>query len=110
MTVGNRMKRRRKELGMNAETVAQLLNVSPSTIYRYENGDIEKMGIDKLWPIAKAIQTTPEYLMGWEDKKPAPISESELDLKLIDLLVQLQPDELAKVDAFAQGLIAARKA
>lgn len=65
MTVGERIKARRKQIGMSAERVAAELQVSPSTIYRYENGDIEKMGIDKLEPIASAIHTTPAYLMGW---------------------------------------------
>lgn len=37
MTVGERLKRRRKELGMSAEAVAEKLGVSPSTVYRYEN-------------------------------------------------------------------------
>ena len=67
MTVGERIKQRRKQLGINAEQVAADLGVSPSTVYRYENGAIEKMGIDKLEPIADALHTTPEYLMGWTD-------------------------------------------
>lgn len=66
MTVGERMKARRKQIGMSAEQIAEKLNISPSTIYRYENGDIEKMGIDKLTPIADALRTTPAYLMGWD--------------------------------------------
>lgn len=66
MSVGERMKARRKQIGMSAEQIAEQLNISPSTVYRYENGDIEKMGIDKLTPIAKALRTTPAYLMGWD--------------------------------------------
>lgn len=65
MTVGERMKDRRKQIGMSAEEIATQLGLSPSTVYRYENGDIEKMGIDKLGPIASALHTTPAYLMGW---------------------------------------------
>lgn len=73
MTTGQRMKARRKEIGMSAERVAELLNVSPATIYRYENGDIEKVPGDRLGPIAKALQTTPAALMGWEEfQKPFP--------------------------------------
>ena len=67
MRVGERMKQRRKQIGMSAEQVAEKLGISPSTVYRYENGEIEKMGIDKLEPIAAAIQTTPAYLMGWDE-------------------------------------------
>lgn len=68
MTTGERMKQRRKELGFSAEKVAERLGVSPATIYRYEKGDIEKVPVDSLAVIAKFLQTTPAYLMGWEDK------------------------------------------
>lgn len=67
MFTGERIKLRRKELGMNAEALASACGVSPATMYRYEKGDIENMGIDKLSPIAKALHTTPAFLMGWSD-------------------------------------------
>lgn len=60
------MKDRRKAIGMSAERLAETLGVSPATIYRYENGDIEKVPGDRLAPIAAALNTTPAYLMGWE--------------------------------------------
>lgn len=84
MTVGERMKHRRKQLGLNAEQVAAKLGVSPSTVYRYENGSIEKMGIDKLAPIADALQTTPAYLMGWEE--PEVPTAPEIPIQLEDAL------------------------
>ena len=61
------MKSRRKAIGLSAERVAETLGVSPATIYRYENGDIEKVPGERLEPIARALQTTPAYLMGWEN-------------------------------------------
>jgi transcriptional regulator with XRE-family HTH domain len=39
-----------------------------STIYRYERGDIENATIDVLPRLARALQTTPQNLMGWDDK------------------------------------------
>lgn len=65
-TIGERIKARRKKIGMSAEQIAEQLNVSPSTVYRYENGDIEKMGIDKLTPIATALHCSPAYLLGYD--------------------------------------------
>lgn len=64
MTTAERMKFRRKELGLSAEYVADKLGCSPATIYRYEKGDIEKMPLDILVPLASILQTTPVYLMG----------------------------------------------
>lgn len=71
MTTGQRMKIRRKEIGLSAERLAELLGVSPATIYRYENGDIEKVPGDRLGPIAEALRTSPAFLMGWDDATDA---------------------------------------
>lgn len=67
MTTGQRIKDRRKAIDISAEKLAEMLGVSPATIYRYENGDIEKIPGDRLGPIATALRTTPAYLMGWVD-------------------------------------------
>ena len=77
MTTGQRMRERRKEIGLSAEKVAEMLHLSPATIYRYENGDIEKVPGDFLSPIAKVLNTTPAYLMGWDD---APLPSNLLPL------------------------------
>lgn len=67
MDIGKRIKDRRKQLGISAETLAEAISVSPATIYRYESGDIEHMGVDKLTPIARYLGTNEAYLMGWTD-------------------------------------------
>ena len=68
MEVYERIKLRRKEIGLSAETVAERLGVSPATIYRYENNDIKKFPTDILEPLAKVLHTTPAYLLGIESK------------------------------------------
>lgn len=67
MEIQDRIRERRKELGLSAEYVAEQLQVSPATIYRYENKDIKKFPLDILEPLAKVLHTTPSYLMGWDD-------------------------------------------
>ena len=67
MYTGKRMKQRRKELGIKAEEVAEALGCSRSTIFRYENGDIEKVPSSLINMIAKVLETTPSYLIGWSD-------------------------------------------
>ncbi|MGL6202088.1 MAG: helix-turn-helix domain-containing protein [Lachnospiraceae bacterium] len=64
---GQRIKKLRKELNITADELAQELNVSRSTIFRYENGDIEKVPATIIEPLALALHTTPAYLMGWDD-------------------------------------------
>lgn len=67
MNVGNRIKQRRKELGISVDELAVILNKNRATLYRYETEDIETLSIETLEPIAKALNTNPAYLMGWTD-------------------------------------------
>ena len=82
--VGERIKELRKRLSLSAEKLASMINVSPATIYRWEKGHIEKVPATMLEPLADALQTTPEYLMGWETIKPKVVSTDPWD-----------PDDLA---------------
>ncbi len=87
MTIGDRIKNRRKFLKMSADELGKRLGKDRSTIYRYEKGDIENLPLDILEPIAVALETTPQYLMGW-DEKTAPESGSglsEAKKQLLDL-------------------------
>lgn len=65
--IGERMKELRQTIGISAEQVAAFLNVSPATVYRYENGDISKMPAKFIKPLAEFLHTTPANLMGWEE-------------------------------------------
>ena len=68
MNIGHRIKERRKELKISADELASKLGKDRSTIYRYEKGDIENLPLDILEPIANALLTTPQFLMGWENQ------------------------------------------
>lgn len=67
MTRGERIKQLRKALGLSAEELGTLIGKTRATIYRYENGEIEDMPITILEPLAKALNTTPAFLMGWDE-------------------------------------------
>lgn len=68
MRIGDRIKQMRKEKGISAQELGKRLGKDRSTIYRYEKGEIENLPLDILKPIAYALDTTPQYLMGWEDE------------------------------------------
>ena len=55
MSVGSRIKKRRKMLGMSAEDIAQIIGVSAATVYRYESGDIENMRTDEDYSVSVAL-------------------------------------------------------
>ena len=67
MTVGDRIRKLRKEKGISVDKLAELIGKDRATVYRYESQDIEKMPTSVLEPLAKALGTTPAYLMGWNE-------------------------------------------
>lgn len=67
MTIGQRIKFRREELGMTLEQVANVVGVGKSTVRKWETGTIENMGVDKIEKLAKAFRVPPGQLMGWDE-------------------------------------------
>lgn len=102
MGIGHRIKERRKALKMSADELGKRLGKNRATVYRYENGDIENLPIDILEPIATALGTTPQYLMGWEveTEKAAPehgSGQSAAKMKLFDLAENCTEEEAERL-------------
>ena len=111
MTAGQRMKEKRKELGLSAEFIADKLGVSPATIYRYEKGDIEKIPGNILEQISKILKTTPAYLMGWEPDDASRIRIArEVSGFTQKKLAQQIGVSVATLDAWERGYAKPRKA
>lgn len=117
MTVGERIKARRKALHISADELAAKIGVSRSTMFRYENGDIEKLPGDILVPIALHLNTTPAYLMGWSKTEnaldivfPSNDSEkSEKDEALLDMFHKLNDEGKEQLLDFADSLVKSGK-
>ena len=95
MNIGVRIKQRRKDLKISADELAHRLGKNRATVYRYENGDIENLPLDILEPIAKAHDTTPAYLMGWEEqiqKDPVGTAERHFEILMDEDFVDLFDD------------------
>ena len=67
MTIGDRIRTRREELGLTQKELAERLGYkTKSSITKIEAGD-NNLPITKVAKIAKALEVTESYLMGWED-------------------------------------------
>lgn len=92
MTIGDRIKQLREAKKMSQDELAQAVGYkSRSTVGKIELG---KMDITQssVVAIAKALGTTPGYLMGWEDNL-APSAESLENLELAKKIGQMSPDD-----------------
>lgn len=88
------------------------LKISKGLLSDLKYGRRSGVSAETAQKIAAYFDVTVGYLLGKEEtkKEPTLISESELDFRLIEMLTSLTPDEMRQVDAFVQGLLAARKA
>jgi len=70
--LGEKLKFLRKSKGMSLEQLAEIIGISRQTVHRYENGTITNIPHDKIEALARALDTTPAKLMGWEEEREIP--------------------------------------
>lgn len=71
LRVGERIRERREALEMTQDELAQLTGYkSRSSINKIEKGGND-LPQSKIVAFAKALKTTPSFLMGWEDEAPS---------------------------------------
>lgn len=93
LKVGERIRIKREQLDMTQDELAQLTGYkSRSSINKIEKGGND-LPQSKIVAFAKALNTTPSYLMGWEDDKPT------------DTLTVLPTDKIHMIPVF--GSVAA---
>ena len=81
MTVGDRIRQRRKELGLSQEELANRLgNKSRASVCTVETGK-EDLTMDRIRKYAEALECEPGYLTGW-------ISEEEAHTRLLNAYYQ----------------------
>ena len=97
--MAQRIKQLRKEKGLTLEQVAGVVGVGKSTVRKWETGMIANMKRDKIALLAKALGTTPAYLMGWnEAEKENSPSEPELtegERMMLELFRRIPEDRQA---------------
>ena len=107
--IGKKIFDLRKENGKTQKEIALYLKISQQAYANYESNKREP-DIDTLIKIADYFDVSVDYLLGKSENKNKPADEniSELDKKLITLLLELSPDEVQRVRDFVEGLKANR--
>lgn len=63
MTLGDRIKKLRKQNKLSQESLANLISVNVQNVYRYEKGIITDLPISRIDKLAQALNTTTDYLI-----------------------------------------------
>lgn len=93
-----RIKERRLKLEMSYQDLSDATQISKSTLQRYETGYIKKVPINQIEILAKALHTTPSYLMGWDAPPSHSLSLTQQEETHIKKYRQLDADGRERVD------------
>jgi transcriptional regulator with XRE-family HTH domain len=106
MTKGERIKHLREQQNMTQEELARRLNTTKQTISKYEKNIVTNIPSDRIEAIAIVLNSTPEYILGWEkvQKKADTITDVVLRMKtdsdflsLVETLNNLDEEKIRSV-------------
>lgn len=111
--MSNKIKELRKAKNMTLEDVGKKVGVGKSTVRKWETGIIANMKRDKISALAKALDTTPAYLMGWEEEQKKNDIQTDIILKMrtdstfmsvVEKLYTLDQDKLESINQMLNTL------
>lgn len=111
MAIGERIKNAREKRDMTLEQVAKACKTTKQTIFKYENDIVTNIPYDKIVLLSEALNVSPSYFFGWEEKKEQSIvidglsfdNVSKEDIETIKAYLAL-PEERRKALAVILGI------
>ena len=86
MTKGQRIKHLREQRNLTQTELAKLLHTTKQTISKYEKDIVTNIPSDRIEALAKFLNSTPEYILGWEEIQ-------KNNDALADIVVRLRTDD-----------------
>ena len=97
------------EKGVKGGKMCVDLGISKSTMTDLKSGRRTGISLETAQKIADYFGVTVDRVLGSDQKEKSPASEDVgLDEELIRRLCMLTPEEVRRVDAFVQGILASR--
>ena len=85
---------------MTQEQLAKHINATKQTVFKYENGIITNIPMDKIKIIAKVFNVSPAYIMGWEERNT---SQNGTDIFKLDNILPISTQKIPFLGSVACG-------
>jgi len=128
MTIGERISKRRKEMHMTLKELGDAIGVECSAVSKYEKGRVPNIPPRRIEAIARALDTSADYLLGICDNPaqislyefagfniedyaelPQKINKSSKRAQLEDLINSASEDQLDLLINLVQAVLSQRK-
>lgn len=91
--------------GLTYDELAKRTNLPKSALYRYINGDTEKIPIDRFQSICAELHIDASALLGWSDKPPEdPLTRqhSPEGIRILSIIDKMPPEQRARAEQLLQ--------
>ena len=97
--------------GLTYDELAKRTNLPTSALYRYINGDTEKIPIDRFQMICNELRADASIILGWKEPEPPPddVPANDDVRLLIRGLNKLSPEQLEQARSMLQIMFAKHK-
>ena len=101
MTTGERIKILRKEHNLTQEELGAKIGVQKAAIQKYEKGTVKNIKRNSLIKLAQILDTTPEYILGWDEIPSNMEPADDADMVMIPIIGRVA----AGISCFAENNI-----
>lgn len=108
-SIGKRIKFLRVTRGISVAEFARRIGKSRTTVYRYESDEIEEMPYTVLVPIARALGTSPAYLLGYDEELEEKNNNKSTELIEAISRIDFSPEETKELLSYIEFIISKRK-
>ncbi|MFM9414353.1 LexA family protein [Peptococcus simiae] len=102
MSIGDRIRKQRLKKDLSQEDLAKMIGTTRQNIYKYETGIVSNIPSDKIEAIARSLQVSPAYLMGWQESDN--IVSEDIDLSLYDNILPIKTKKIPLLGEIACGV------
>ena len=110
MGMADRIKERRISMGFTQEELGEKLGLQKSAIAKYENGRVQNIKRSTIADMARILECSPSYLMGWDEESTQEISKFQKPdiIYDVDYHIELQKSDIEQYNALMLRLSAYR--
>lgn len=98
---GDRIRELRIQNNMTLDDVARHLGINRQAVYKYEQGIVTNIPLDKIEKMATLFNSTPDYIAGWSEEPPDDPVPKTIEARIVsggmDKLPQEQREQILNV-------------